>query len=192
MSDENKEIILFESDEAATFKTNISGWVSRNGLFFGDSEQAARYNGCTHRACECGNVHEKMWTKCAQCRTKSNRERYLNLPEKEWTGEPLVIFNTEDYFFHENEVYDFLAEFDGEDPEFVICEPVVAPYIEDYGIDQLPEEMFIDDIDPKLSELIGAVNHYIVENKPVLSWQEGRFRTKVIGSSSAHHKSRGR
>lgn len=47
--------IVFEADDvAANYQTNISGWVSRNGFFYGNNEQSARRDGATHVLCsEC-------------------------------------------------------------------------------------------------------------------------------------------
>ena len=81
------KIILYDSDEAAKFVTGISGWVDRRGVFFGDShdsEDVARYSGCTHRCCSCGNVMEKYHTKCAVCREREATERYKKREKKDW------------------------------------------------------------------------------------------------------------
>ena len=68
---ENKKVIMFDSDEAAQYKTNLSGWVSRDNHFFGEDEHMARYVGCTHRKCEdCGEPTEKGWLVCDNCREK--------------------------------------------------------------------------------------------------------------------------
>ena len=53
---QEEKTILFTSDEAAKYTDGISGWVSRDGFFWGKDERAARYHGCTHVLCEdCGN-----------------------------------------------------------------------------------------------------------------------------------------
>ena len=52
---DNKEIILDTSDKAATYCTGLTGWVSRDGYYFGDnkdSENMAKYKGSTHRSCK--------------------------------------------------------------------------------------------------------------------------------------------
>ena len=40
------KIVLLEDAEAATLKT-VTGWVSRDGLFFGSDERTARWSGAT-------------------------------------------------------------------------------------------------------------------------------------------------
>lgn len=172
--------IMYDSDEAATFKTDISGWVSSEGRFFGNNEHLARWSGSTHKKCNCGNVTEKHWTVCTHCRTARSDERYNALEFREWSGEPLSIFGCDTYFFRD-EIYDYLNDLEkgAATPQLVICEPVFAPYIEDYGVDQLPDDFTIEDAHPKLAELIADVNKYVHENNPILSWCEGKFRTTV-------------
>jgi hypothetical protein len=38
----SREIIEFDSDEAARYVTNLSGWVSRDGIFFGKEPEVRR------------------------------------------------------------------------------------------------------------------------------------------------------
>lgn len=40
MSD--KSVIMFDSPEAATYRTDIKGWVSRDGRYYGEDERGAR------------------------------------------------------------------------------------------------------------------------------------------------------
>jgi hypothetical protein len=173
-----EKIIMYDSDEAATYKKNLSGWVSSQGRFFGEKEDVARYDGCTHKTCECGNPCEKSWIRCKSCRDLRAAEKYAALPSKKWAGEPLVIFGSDEYFFDEERVMDYVRECDG-DPMLMICEPNYARQIEDYGVDELPEDMYIDDIDPALAKLIANVNEYISKEKPILSYREGDTRAIV-------------
>lgn len=174
------EVVMYESDEAATYKKGLSGWVSRDGRFFGQDEHIARYAGSTHKKCDCGGVTSKHYIICEKCRAIKADERYQALESKDWGGEPLVIFGTDTYFFSDDIFYYLNDLKEGEPaPQLVICEPIIAPYIEDYGIDYLPEQWTIGDADPKLEILLAEVNNYIHENKPILSWQEGKFRTSV-------------
>jgi hypothetical protein len=58
-------MVLRDSSEAAQYRTGLSGWVSRNGRYFGESEDMARYDGCTHVACQyCGLPARKGWLAC--------------------------------------------------------------------------------------------------------------------------------
>lgn len=103
--------IMYESPEAATFKTGISGWVSANGRFFGngrDAENMARYDGCTHHIAECGHEAERHWLACSECRIKKDRERYFSYPVVEWDGStPIVIFDDDRYFFSEDDLLEY-------------------------------------------------------------------------------------
>jgi hypothetical protein len=80
-----QEMVLYDSPEAAQFVTGISGWVNRHGMFYGngkDAEDMARWSGCTHKKCECGNIMEKRWTMCDVCRERNSIERYKDRERK--------------------------------------------------------------------------------------------------------------
>ena len=72
MGIKDQPTILFDAPDAAHYQTGIKGWVSRQGHYFGDgpqSEDMARYDGCTHVACrKCGAPTKKGWTACNSCR----------------------------------------------------------------------------------------------------------------------------
>lgn len=36
------KIVMIDSDDSAVYRTNISGWVSRHGFFFGDNPASER------------------------------------------------------------------------------------------------------------------------------------------------------
>lgn len=185
MSDQNK--IMYDSDEAAKHVT-VSGWVSRDGVFWPDkdnpksAEHHARWGGCTHLTCECGNTHKKTWTICDDCRRKKADERYLAKPYKDWEGEPLCLRDDDTYFFSEDELEYWAEEHEIEDLsiiELVICEPQYATEInaDDYFCDLLPEDMYVHDVAPKLAEAIEQVNKVIREEREIMSWVPGKFRT---------------
>lgn len=50
------EMILASSPEAASIQT-VTGWVARDGRFWGDDERMARYCGSTHSICEKNPAH---------------------------------------------------------------------------------------------------------------------------------------
>lgn len=95
MSDLNttgiKPVTMFDSPEAARPAT-VSGWLSSNGAFFhGDAaERLARFAGCTHKRCECGEVMTKSYTKCERCRNKAKRAAYDALPKHPWPDHGFV------------------------------------------------------------------------------------------------------
>lgn len=174
------KIVMYESAEAASFREGISGWVSSSGRFWGNDEHMARYDGSTHKLCECGNVVAKRWIKCEACRAREADEKYAAMPFKPHAGEPLVIFRDDRYFRDVESVYDHMLEVGSTDLQLVICEPQVAPEIyENYAEELLPEDMYLDDVAPELSRRIAELNDYIASEKPILSWTGGKFRTSI-------------
>jgi hypothetical protein len=173
----DKAVVMFDSPEAAQRKT-VTGWVSRDGRFYGDDERIARYAGCTHRQCEsCLNVVEKGRIYCDVCTSKQTREKYESLPAKAWDGNtPLCAYDTDDYFFDEDSLMEYCEEneVEREDLMLVICDPVkpraydsgdlFADYLADDG--EAPDEV-VDALDA-LNKAIAAA--------PPFSWYPGKFR----------------
>lgn len=179
---ETKEIIL-DTDEAAASQKTITGWVSRNGRFYGKDEQLARYDGCTHKTCECGNPVEKSWIKCPNCRAKKDTERYNAFPFKEWDGkEPICMFDGDKYFFSEEDIEMYLEDNEDLNPEdlrLVICEPNYPHEItEDWWADDLPED---GEMPKALSDKIDELNKFI-KTMPPLSYSPGKIRTEYVRS----------
>lgn len=172
-----EEIILYDSEQAATYKTGLSGWVSRDGRFFGKDEHMARWSGCSHIKCEEGNIYKKGFRKCDPCRARARDERYQALEFEEYTDQIVVCRDHENYFFHPSDLYDHMRDNGLYKMELIVCEPNYAPYIEDYGIDIMPEDQYIDDVHPELANMLAEVNDYIAKNKPILSWAGGKKRT---------------
>lgn len=101
------EVIMRDSQETATYRTNIRGWVSRHGQYYGDGpsgEQAARYGGCTHVSCrDCAKPAEKGWLICVECRRKADVARYAALPRKEWDGAAMLYSEARGRFYNDIE-----------------------------------------------------------------------------------------
>ena len=176
----NEKIILFDSDEAAQPIT-LSGWQSSDGFFFRD-ESSARYRGCTHKICDCGKPMSKFYTKCESCRFVSQVEKYDKLPFKEWDGvTPLCIYQSDEYFFNENDIWDYIDNHSEDDDEIkpedlmlVICEPnYYAPIVSDVWEDIIPED---GDIPKIIQEKLAEFNEFL-KKQPPLSWSQGKFRT---------------
>jgi len=109
-------VVLEDEDGAAFYRTNISGWVSRLGNFYGDdknSERMARYNGCTHRMCSCGQLIAKEYgyTKCPKCRENIYREIWEKREGKEWDGGPAYSDGFEKFFADYDEFFEWCCEF---------------------------------------------------------------------------------
>lgn len=174
--------VLYDSEDAAQ-KVTITGWKSRRGIFYGEDEHLARFDGCTHRICACGNEMERSYTSCEDCRAKNSKERYLAMPFKEWDGSTmLVTYDNDTYFSDENDVLNFCEdkEIEPQDLQLVICEPQYAWEIsDDYFCDILPEDMTLDDCYSELAEAIGRVNELIRKKEKPISWSAGKYRTTI-------------
>ena len=82
---ETDKIILPGDPEAASIQT-VTGWVSENGYFYGDkpnSEGLARYDGSTHRKCDCGETIKKN-SYCRKCHTKKRDAIFDGMKKVEW------------------------------------------------------------------------------------------------------------
>ena len=184
-----EEKIMYNSDKAAQ-RVTLSGWMGRDGVFWPDgrdpkiSEHLARLGGCTHIVCECGNEHLKRYTMCDSCRAKNNDERYQAMPFKEWGGEPLCLYRDDTYFFCEDDLKYWAEEHEIEDIssiQLVICEPQYAKEIDgdNYYCDYLPEETSLKEVAPKLADALEGVNKVIRNEKEILCWVSGKFRTTI-------------
>lgn len=117
MKSEEIKKILITDDNSATYVTNLKGWVSSNGIFFGEDEELARYNGSTHRHCSnknCGEIVEKYKSYCNECAHDNYIKKFNNLPIVDYKNETCkVIFSDllEEYFSDESYLYDRISEY---------------------------------------------------------------------------------
>lgn len=184
-TDTKNEMVLFSSEEAA-HKVIIDGWVSRNGYFYGDDERAARYDGCTHVACErCGKPVRKGWLACDECREKREAEKYAALERKEWDGEGMIYSDSHDQYFDcWEDVDDLIDELSGpgspvtiESLRLLICEPQYAREVDtDYWSDDLPED---GDLPPDIEEALEEFNAVIRNHREPLSWIPGKYAVRI-------------
>lgn len=177
-----EEKILLYDDPSLVEKKQTTVWAAPGAKQGYSDEHTARWVACTHKRCECGNIHEKNWTRCGACQNKLDKERYDNLLFQGWDGKTPVYSNALDkYFFDADEIDEYVADEEiGPDVELrlVICEPVYLSHIdEDNWVDDLPEEWTIEDVSAELSEMIVAVNKKIAELPPA-SWRPGKIRTE--------------
>jgi len=164
-----EELIMFDSDEAAHYRTDLSGWVSRKGCYWGDDERAARYDGCTHRPCEdCGEPAAKSLLVCNKCHQARDEARYAAMPKEEWDEDGMIYSNAVDKYFQswdEIEEYCEEEEADMESLMLIICEPNYLPLIPyDFGCDELTEDGELPDI---VIQAIEDFNKVIKEAGPV-------------------------
>ncbi len=179
-----QKIIMYASDEAAKQMT-VTGWVSSTGRFWGRDEHMARYEGSTHRLCDCGEIMNKGWLKCQTCRDKQNNERFLALPFKEWDGEtPLCLWHDDKYFFDSSDIDEYCdeQEVDPSELQLVWCEPMKLRKIDyDYWTDDMPEN--VDELPDEMLKLIDQMNEFIDGYSPNW-WITTNIRTEYKPVSS--------
>lgn len=172
--DKTKEIVMFNSPEAAQYKTNISGWVSRDGRFFGNDERTARYAGCTHTICEdCGQPVERRRLICKNCEEKRAITKFNAMPKEVWNEEGGLYSDSHDkYFWSWDEVEEY-CEDEGvkeEDLRLIICKPNYPRQLtEDYFCDELSEDGELPD---SIVQAMEAFNKVLEKSAP-LSWYPG-------------------
>lgn len=178
------EIIYYNSERAAqpaklilADGTEKDLWIASSGAGFPD-EHTARWSGCTHVQCGCGQWHKKSWTLCDSCRAKKARERYLALPAKEYDGSYVALYDDDTYFWNEEEILDYCEENEvkKEDLELVFCEPNKLQEIDyDQWNDILPYDSDGGEFSQELHDAVKKLNEVIRNHKPV-SWMPGKVR----------------
>lgn len=179
-----EEKIIHYDVSARYEEKKIKGWWSfdyKSGTdrFWGEDEHMARWSGCTHLNCECGNVTERRYTKCESCRERSLRERYNSLKETIWEeGKPICIIQSDTYFFDIDELEDYCYDnkIDKARIMLVECVPQYAREIDDdYFADELCDDCKVPD------ELMNAMEEFneVVRKSEPLSWVEGDKRIKL-------------
>jgi hypothetical protein len=178
----DQEKFLYDSDDVASYKTGIHGWVDRHGHYWGKDEHMARWSGCTHKKCECGNVYDKNWTKCLKCRQIAEKDRYNKYERINWDGEtPLYSHSHSEYFFNDEELIEFLSEqleeyenINLEDIDnfmLVVCKPNYFYEVDiDYFQDVLPDDEC--EIDDEIKKAMDHLNE-IIRKQPPASWSPG-------------------
>jgi hypothetical protein len=177
---EDEKIIMYDSPEAAQYKTGIEGWVSSDGRFFGKGErgeQMARYADSTHHKCECGGIAPKGWIRCETCQKKTANENYSKLPHEEWDRDaPICLYDGDKYFFSEEELIDFLYdhELNGSDVQLVLCQPMNYQPIDGETVAGDAHE----DWEPskELEDRMKQFNEFL-KTLPPHSWEPGKIRT---------------
>ena len=173
-----EKIIFIDSDESATYRIDIEGWVSASGLFFGDSERAARYDGATHAHCkDCGVATPKHRTICDSCYEKNRIERYYKMPVGEFTDGWLYCGDIDEYF---SDYCDLVDHYESNELDLslarpIICEPVFPSQIDpdEYYHDELPEDV---EAPAYIQEAFDVLNEALRRCEEPLSWQPGKYR----------------
>lgn len=174
---------MYESNDAASIKT-VTGWVSRDGHFWGNDEHMARWGGCTHRICENNpdhGVHE-IRSYCEKCHDERRQQYFDSLEKKVFAGENLVIFDSDFYFFDFDSLIDYCIENEVLPSELrlMICEPNHIPefYIIDHCENELPEDGDESHIPRSVLETADALNKAIRESDAI-SWSQGKYAAIV-------------
>jgi hypothetical protein len=172
MQKKEEKIIMYDSPEAASVKTGLSGWVSANGHYCGKDEHLARWDGCTHRQCECGHIYEKTWVCCEKCRQKKSNERYLALPHTPFEQvECCMLWDDDKFFFSHEDVEEYLEEnnLQPEDIRLQVCEAKtgLSRVDEEQWREELPED---HELPPEIQEAIKALNEAISKHSPTVWW----------------------
>ena len=174
----DEKIILAEDDEAAKFVTGLSGWVDKNGVFWGQLEEMARYASATHKRCEeCKTaIINRVYRCCVDCIEKKDIERYSKLEKKVWDGEVYLYSDRDDVYFSDyDQLNDYIDEHQIENIDslrLVICEPEHLRELDaDYWADDLPEDA---ELPESVLSTIEALNAAL-KDAGIVSWHPGKF-----------------
>ncbi len=181
METKEEPIVLYTDDNAAE-KITLTGWISRNRKFYNQDEHMARWDGCTHMICDCGNSMKKSYTKCEECIMKKNKKIRDELPIEEWDGVVMIFDDaSEKYFSDMEEIGEYLADndLDTEDLDLYLCTPnYVSEINSENWADDLPEDQ--EDLPKELQQKLDEFNKFISESKIILSWSPSKVRTNYI------------
>ncbi len=174
----DEKIILAEDDEAAKFVTGLSGWVDKNGVFWGQLEEMARYASATHKRCEeCKTaIINRGYRCCVDCIEKNDIERYSKLERKVWDGESYLHSDRDDVYFADyDQLNDYIDEHQIENIDslrLIICEPEHLRELDaDYWADDLPEDTELPDSVLSAIETLNAA----LKDAGIVSWHPGKF-----------------
>lgn len=174
-----KDIIL-DTDDVAARKITVTGWVSKSGRFYGENESLTRYEGSTHKKCDCGNVIIKRYSRCDFCNSKKEIEKYNSYPFKEWDKlEPVYSETYKKYFFSPDEIEEHIVDLEDNEEEvsdlrLLICRPNKAHSVNS----SIWEDILTEDgeIPSELQDKLDELNQFIETMSP-LSWSPSNVRT---------------
>lgn len=170
----------YNSPEAASIQT-VTGWVSRSGLFFGNDEHTARYNGCTRLTCKtCGAYYPKN-SYCDPCHDARELAKFEAMPRAAWDGVQMIYSDAYDrYFSTPEEVLEFAADLEGDEVDrlesmrLILCTPIRPRQIDtDYFVDELPEDGDWHDLPAEVQAAAEAFNAAVLACAPT-SWSPGK------------------
>jgi len=180
-----EEIIFPDDERAATYRTNIEGWVSRAGKFYGKNENFARYEGSTHNRCDiCMAPAKQPYLLCPMCRDQKQDDKYDKMEVVEWDGKtPVYSLSYDEYFYDMDDIENFIENIgdDGgvieiKDLQLVLCEETKMTLIDsNYWNDcfhddwdgRLPAEVLLAMLDLNLKLHEAHTDTWIPTNKAV-------------------------
>lgn len=175
MNMKTEKIVMMDSDEAASIQT-VTGWVDRHGRFWGSDEHQARWCGATHRKCKNKPDEHSIHSThgyCEECHRESRQAKFATFERAVWSGEPLVIFDSDQYFFDVESLTDYCYEHSllPSELQLMICEPNYPP---EFDLEQHCEEIMPDGEDyyylpQAVRDAAEALNKALKESAPV-SW----------------------
>ncbi|MCW7548413.1 hypothetical protein OO184_10785 [Photorhabdus sp. APURE] len=183
-----RQPVLDTSPLAAQYKT-VTGWVSREGRFFGEDEYAARWNGADLITCK-KNPHHEPFQKhswCTACRAEAIEKMYAEMSRQKWDGTtPISIFGDDEYFYSLDELLDFCYcnEVQPQDLKLVLCQPVYPKKLDfddtyEVIMDNRPEDVDIQNYyNPVIDDLIDRIN-YQIEKLSEISWKQSNIAVYI-------------
>ena len=184
MIKQTEKIVMMDSDEAASIQT-LTGWVDRQGRFWGNDEYQARLCGATHRKCKNKPDEHPVHSThgyCEECHRESRQVKFATFERAVWAGEPLVIFDSDQYFFDIESLAEYCQEnsvLPGE-LQLLICKPNSPPEfdIEQHCEDVLPDGGDCYSLPQAVLDAADALNKAIKESEAV-SWS-GSDRVAIV------------
>lgn len=177
-------IIMYDSPEAATYRTDIKGWVCSKGFFCGDgpgAEHQARWSGSTHRKCdECGGTYGvRSW--CDACHQKRRRDAWLAMPVVEWDGEQMIaVYDGDEFFSDPDEFLEWCDNEGIEDPGSIMLVATEGSFLRevdmDYWQDDLPED---GDLPGEIADALHELNKVINAQKKPHCWRPVNKRIEI-------------
>ena len=174
-----EKIIFTDSIENPAVFESRSGWWDSNGGFWGNDKHMAQYSSATHRKCNKYPVHPATPINgyCPICHNDQAIAKYNEMESKEYDDKtPVVILNTDQYFFDKESIEDYCEEHNikPEELKLVFCTPQYFHELEP-DCDILPDDFSVDDISSELSEAFFKLNE-LIRTKIVASWTEGNIK----------------
>jgi hypothetical protein len=168
---------------AATYRTDIKGWVSRDGHYYGNdssAERAARYAGSTVSECkDCGALCPKHYVHCDVCREKATHAKYEALPLLTEYEYPLALFGGDSYFWDASDLETFCDsnEVNPESLMLVTCDPENLRELDaEHWESDLPED---GELPKAIIDALDTFNVVIREHGKAVSWRPAGNRVAV-------------